>query len=38
MIEEPYRWLEAIGNRREYVREQLKGANEDLAAQLSASA
>ena len=24
MIEEPYRWLEAIGNRREYVREQLK--------------
>ena len=26
MIEEPYRWLEAIGNRREYIREQLKGA------------
>ena len=25
MIEEPYRWLEAIGNRREYVHEQLKG-------------
>lgn len=25
MIEEPYRWLEAIGNRREYIREQLKG-------------
>jgi proteasome alpha subunit len=25
MIEEPYRWLDAIGNRREYVREQLKG-------------
>ena len=26
MTEEPYRWLEAIGNRREYIREQLKGA------------
>jgi proteasome alpha subunit len=25
MIEEPYRWLEAIANRREYVREQIKG-------------
>ena len=25
MTEEPYRWLEAMGNRREYVREQLKG-------------
>ncbi|MBN2507404.1 MAG: 20S proteasome subunit A/B [Verrucomicrobia bacterium] len=25
MTEEPYRWLEAIANRREYVREQLKG-------------
>ena len=25
MIEEPYRWLEAVANRREYVREQLKG-------------
>ncbi len=24
MTEEPYRWLEAIGNRREYIREQLK--------------
>jgi proteasome alpha subunit len=24
MTEEPYRWLEAVGNRREYVREQLK--------------
>jgi proteasome alpha subunit len=24
MTEEPYRWLEAIGNRREYVREQIK--------------
>src|SRR6476660_7657247 len=27
MIEEPYRWLEAIGNRREYVYEQLKGGS-----------
>jgi len=27
MTEEPYRWLEAIGNRREYVREQLKGGS-----------
>lgn len=27
MIEEPYRWLEAIGNRREYVFEQLKGGS-----------
>lgn len=26
MTEEPYRWLEAIQNRREYVRDQLKGA------------
>src|SRR5262245_41170577 len=25
MIEEPYRWLEAISNRREYIRDQLKG-------------
>jgi len=25
MTEEPYRWLEAIQNRREYIREQLKG-------------
>lgn len=25
MTEEPYRWLEAIGNRREYISEQLKG-------------
>ena len=25
MTEEPYRWLEAIGNRREYILEQLKG-------------
>ncbi len=25
MTEEPYRWLEAIGNRREYILEQMKG-------------
>jgi proteasome alpha subunit len=34
MIEEPYRWLEAIGNRREYVREQLKGGSPVFAASL----
>jgi proteasome alpha subunit len=34
MIEEPYRWLEAIGNRREYVREQLKGGSPAFAASL----
>lgn len=26
MIDEPYRWLEAVANRREYIRDQLKGA------------
>jgi proteasome alpha subunit len=36
MIEEPYRWLEAIGNRREYVREQLKGGSPVFAASLPA--
>jgi proteasome alpha subunit len=25
MTEEPYRWLEAIANRREYIREQMRG-------------
>lgn len=25
MTEEPYRWLEAIGNRREYITEQMRG-------------
>jgi proteasome alpha subunit len=35
MTEEPYRWLEAINNRREYVREQLKGASPVLAASLT---
>jgi proteasome alpha subunit len=34
MMEEPYRWLEAIGHRREYVREQLKGGSPVLAASL----
>jgi proteasome alpha subunit len=34
MTEEPYRWLEAIGNRREYVGEQLKGGSPVLAASL----
>lgn len=32
MIEEPYRWLEAIANRRDYVREQLKGGSPVFAA------
>ncbi len=32
MTEEPYRWLEAMANRREYVREQLKGGTPVLAA------
>jgi proteasome alpha subunit len=27
MTDEPYRWLEAIANRREYIRDQLKGAS-----------
>ncbi len=35
MTEEPYRWLEAIGNRRDYVREQLKGGSPVFAASLS---
>jgi proteasome alpha subunit len=34
MIEEPYRWLEAISNRREYVRDQLKGGMPAAAASL----
>jgi proteasome alpha subunit len=34
MIEEPYRWLEAIANRREYVRDQLKGGSPALAVSL----
>jgi proteasome alpha subunit len=35
MTEEPYRWLEAVANRREYVREQLKSGTPVLAASLS---
>jgi proteasome alpha subunit len=34
MTEEPYRWLEAIANRREYVAEHLKGGSPVLAASL----
>jgi proteasome alpha subunit len=34
MTEEPYRWLEAIANRREYVGEQLKSGSPVLAASL----
>jgi proteasome alpha subunit len=34
MTEEPYRWLEAVANRREYVREQLKGGTPVLGASL----
>ncbi len=34
MTEEPYRWLEAISNRREYVREQLKGGSPAFAVSL----
>src|SRR5262245_875474 len=32
MTEEPYRWLEAVANRRDYVREQLKGGSPAFAA------
>jgi proteasome alpha subunit len=35
MTEEPYRWLEAIGNRREYVREQLKGGSPAFAVKMA---
>jgi proteasome alpha subunit len=35
MTEEPYRWLEAVANRREYVREQLKTGTPVLAASLA---
>ena len=35
MTEEPYRWLEAIGNRREYVREQLKGGSPAFAVKMN---
>src|ERR1051325_7837000 len=32
MTEEPYRWLEAVANRRDYVRDQLKGGSAVFAA------
>lgn len=35
MTEEPYRWLEAIGNRREYVEGQIRGGTPVMAASLS---
>lgn len=34
MTEEPYRWLEAVANRRDYVREQLKDGSPVFAASL----
>ncbi len=34
MTEEPYRWLEAVANRREYVREQLKEGSPAFAVSL----
>jgi proteasome alpha subunit len=34
MIEEPYRWLEAVENRKEYVRDQLKSGSPAFAAKL----
>jgi proteasome alpha subunit len=34
MTEEPYRWLEAVANRRDYVREQLKDGSPVFAAGL----
>lgn len=35
MTEDPYRWLEAIANRREYIRSQLTGGSPVLAASLA---
>ena len=35
MIEEPYRWLDAIENRREYVREQVKEGSPAFAVSLA---
>src|SRR5258708_5254484 len=35
MTEEPYRWLEAVANRRDYVREQLKGGSPVFAASVA---
>ncbi|HEV8543621.1 MAG TPA: 20S proteasome subunit A/B, partial [Verrucomicrobiae bacterium] len=34
MTDEPYRWLEAVENRREYVRDQLKGGSPAFGAKL----
>ena len=34
MTEEPYRWLEAMSHRREYVQEQLKGGSPAFACKL----
>jgi proteasome alpha subunit len=34
MTDEPYRWLEAMGNRREYIASQLRGASPVFAASL----
>lgn len=34
MTEEPYRWLEAVENRREYVQDQLKGGSPAFGAKL----
>ena len=34
MTEEPYRWLEAVENRREYVREQLRTGSPAFGAKL----
>lgn len=31
MLEEPYRWLEAIQNRREYIQDQMRGATPTFA-------
>ncbi len=36
MTDEPYRWLEAIANRRDYVREQLKGGSPAFAVSMPA--
>ncbi len=36
MTEEPYRWLEAMGNRREYVLNQVKGGSPVFAVSLEA--
>lgn len=35
MTEEPYRWLEAVENRREYIRDQLKAGSPAFAARLA---